>query len=357
MNIPTYQDKTFIVEDNDTRLRRADDLSRFAVYQNGEALPPGKQVGDFKSIPRRTQIRVTDTRSDSARTVFVFAEPLEAATGLPSGWTKAANLEGSFLNEITGWSPADWEAPPMGNNFTVTDHQALIREGAPNFKSTGGTIPFGTFVVMTEASQGTAPPGKFVRISRAAIADGQASAAEDLGWTTAANLTAGCSQAFLAAAWSDQKGPNACWQGGNYLGAKLLVNIVGAGSEMEQITFESLAAYLKLREAAAQNHLDLSLESGFRTYQKQAELYRLYKAGRGNLAAVPGASNHQHGQAFDLNTHGFDGDPMYDWLKKHAPSLGFIRTVNKEHWHWEYLPDLAATLARQGKFATDRVQK
>jgi hypothetical protein len=249
------------------------------------------------------------------------------------------------------------QAPPSGNNFTVTDHNALIREGAPNFKSTSGSIPFAAFVVVTEESAGTNPPGKFLRVSRAAITDGQASAAEELGWTAASNLTAGCSPAFSSAAWSDHKGPNACWQGGNYLGAKLLVNIVGAGSEMEQITFASLVPYLKLRDAAAQNHLELSIESGFRTFQKQAELFKLFQAGRGNLAAEPGKSNHQHGQAFDLNTHGFDADPLYAWLKKNAPRLGFIRTVNKEHWHWEYLPDVAATLAQQGKFATARVQK
>jgi hypothetical protein len=357
INIPTYKDKEFIVEDNDTRLRRADDLSRFETYQNDDALPPGEQVGGFKRLPRRTPIRVTDTRSDAARTVFILAEPIDAASGLPSGWTKAANLEGRFLNEITSWSPADMAVPPMGNNFTVTDQNALLRDGPPDFKSTGGSIPFGTFVVVTEQSAGTDPPGKFLKVSRAEIADGQASAAEELGWTAAANLTAGCSAAFGSPSWSDHKGPNACWQGGNYLGAKLLVNIVGAGSEMEQITFETLAPYLRLRDAATQSHLELAVESGFRTYQKQEELFRLFQAGRGNLAAQPGRSNHQHGQAFDLNTHGFDADPMYAWLKKNAPRLGFIRTVNNEHWHWEYLPGLAATLAQQGKFATDRVQK
>ncbi len=356
MDIPTYKDKEFIVDNADARLRRADDLSSFEVYQNGDALPPGAQVGDFKRLPNRTSIRVTDTRANSARKVFIFAEPTDGAAGLPSGWTAASNLKGGFLNEVTGWSPADMQAPPTGNNFTVTDRNALIRAGAPDFKSTSGSIPFGTFVVATEESAGTNPPGKFLRVSRATIAEGQATAGEELGWTAASNLTPGCSAAFSAATWSDQKGPNACWRGGVYLGAKLLVNIVGADGDIKQITFESLAPYLRLRDAAAQGRLELAIRSGFRTFQKQAELYRLYQAG-GNLAAVPGRSNHQHGQAFDLNTSGFDGTPMYDWLKRNAPGLGFVRTVNGEHWHWEYLPDLAATLARQGRFATDRVQR
>jgi D-alanyl-D-alanine carboxypeptidase len=356
MDIPTYKDKVFIVDSADARLRRADDLSRAEVYQNGDALPPGAQVGDIKRLPRRTSIRVTDTRTDSARKVYVFAEPIDAASGIPSGWTIATNLEGLFLNEITAWSPADMQAPPGRNNFTVIDRNALIREGPPNFRAASGSIPFGTFVVATEESAGTNPPGKFLRVSRATIANGQASAAEELGWTAASNLTAGCSPVFSSDAWSDQKGPNACWQSGTYLGAKLLVNIVGSNSEIKQITFESLASYMRLCDAAAQSRLSLSITSGFRTFQKQAELYRLFQAG-GNRAAVPGRSNHQHGQAFDLNTLGFDGTAMYDWLKRNAPRLGFIRTVSGEHWHWEYLPDLAATLARQGKFATDRVRK
>jgi len=69
----------------------------------------------------------------------------------------------------------------------------------------------------------------------------------------------------------------------------------------------------------------------------------------GNLAARPSYGVHEHGQGFDLNTGGFDGDPVYDWLKKSGPRLGFIRTVNREHWHWEYRPEDAAGLAAEGK--------
>ena len=91
-------------------------------------------------------------------------------------------------------------------------------------------------------------------------------------------------------------------------------------------------------------------------YQRQAQLYAAYQQGHGNLAAKPGNSNHQHGQAFDLNTHGFDGDPIYDWLAKNGPKFGFVRTVNKEHWHWEYRPADAATLAAQGGFKLSNVK-
>jgi LAS superfamily LD-carboxypeptidase LdcB len=68
------------------------------------------------------------------------------------------------------------------------------------------------------------------------------------------------------------------------------------------------------------------------------------------LAAEPGRSNHQNGIAFDLDVGGFDGNPVYDWLKVHGPGFGFIRTVNKEPWHWEFRPAQATDLADLGKF-------
>jgi hypothetical protein len=44
---------------------------------------------------------------------------------------------------------------------------------------------------------------------------------------------------------------------------------------------------------------------------------------------------------------------MYDWLKANGPAHGFVRTVNKEPWHWEYRPDVAAT----GAYKTANVIK
>jgi hypothetical protein len=44
-------------------------------------------------------------------------------------------------------------------------------------------------------------------------------------------------------------------------------------------------------------------------------------------------------------------------MKKNGPRLGFIRTVNKEHWHWEFRPEDAKRLAAEGKFALSNVTK
>jgi hypothetical protein len=353
MKVPTFIDQTYIVESSDARLRRADNLAEAETYQAGDAMPAGSVVGDVKRLPKGTQIKVSDIKTDADRFIYVFATPVGGNGLIPSGWTKAGNLEGKLFNELIGFAPAEWDCSPAGDNFTVTDKQAIIRGGAPNFASLGKTIPVGSYVVVTEKAQAN---GKsFVKICRAETAGGQITKKEELGWTSAVNLTDGCAKFFASAAWLDQKGANACWRKGAYIGTKILVNIVGIEKhklepQLEQITLESVAPYFALRDAAAQAGLQLIIESGFRTYPHQARLYDLYLQKKGATAAKPGRSNHQHGQAFDFNTFGFDGDPLYDWLKKNAPRMGFLRTVNGEHWHWEYLPEEAAQAVKKGTF-------
>ena len=75
--------------------------------------------------------------------------------------------------------------------------------------------------------------------------------------------------------------------------------------------------------------------SSYRTYAQQVYLYNEYRAGRGNLAAVPGSSNHGWGLAVDLATQEMRsmvdriGQP-YGWSKKtsDAPS---------EWWHIKWV--------------------
>ena len=351
MNFKTYEDKIFIVEDNETRLRRANDLSKPEVYKSSDTLPLGKNVGDFKSLPKRTEVRVTDVKADAARTVFAFVVPVDTSKNLPSGWTNASKLLGGMVNEIVSLSPADWMLPPMGNNFTVTDAKALIRIGPPDFTSTGKLIANGTFVIVTKQD------GKFVKVNQGSIVNGQAQMGDEIGWTAASNLTDGWSDVFMTEAWADNKGPNSCWEKGRFIGNRVLANIVGMGSEMEQVTLAGLAAFMKLKDAAAKKNLSLQINSGFRTFERQEQLFAAFQQGHGNLAAKPGNSNHQHGQAFDLNTHGFEGDPLYDWLKQNGPKFGFVRAVNNEHWHWEYRPTEAAALTAIGEFKLPNVKK
>jgi hypothetical protein len=258
------------------------------------------------------------------------------------------------MNETIGTSPAAWILLPQGNNFTVVDKNAIIRAGAPGFSSTGGTIPRGTLLIVTEKSH-TNPPGRFVRVSRGRLEQDQIVVDDEIGWTAAINLAPGWSDEYGADSYADPQGPNAAWRGGVYLGQIALVNIVGTGGQAEQVTLGSLDAYLQLRQAAAENdNIAVGIESGFRSYPKQKYLYDGFRAKKPgfNRAARPGHSDHQHGQAFDLNTEkeGYDNDPVYRALKKNGPPNGFIRTVSGEPWHWEHLPEEAAQLAHAGRF-------
>jgi D-alanyl-D-alanine carboxypeptidase len=349
MNFKSYVGKVFVVESSKAIIRN--EQLKEQRYVAGENLPPGKNVGDVKTIPQRTEVKVTDVKTDSGRHTFVFAAPADG--GEAFGWTAAMNLEGGFKNETAGLAPEKWDLEPFGTNKTCIDQNALIRDGSPGFASRGMKIPIRSFVAITETS------GDFVRVSKLEIVRSEMEIGEEIGWTKASNLQDGCSDLYFSGDWSDKKGPNACWRRGEYLGPKLLVNIVGFGGEMEQITLDSLGAYLKLKDAAEDDNIQLSINSAFRTFQRQAQLRRLFESGQGNRAAPAGHSNHQHGQAFDLNTRHnvFDGsDKIYEWLKANGPKHGFVRTVPDESWHWEFRPVEASELAAAGKFKLPGVE-
>jgi len=72
-----------------------------------------------------------------------------------------------------------------------------------------------------------------------------------------------------------------------------------------------------------------SIISGFRSYAQQAELYRRYLAGTGNLAAPPGRSNHEKGLAIDHGPHSTASDrTVAETFRLHYP-------VGGEPWHVE----------------------
>jgi len=53
--------------------------------------------------------------------------------------------------------------------------------------------------------------------------------------------------------------------------------------------------------------------------------------------AVPGRSIHHRGAAFDFNV-GWGRNKTYEWMVRNAIKFGFVRTLPKEVWHWEYQP-------------------
>ena len=347
--VPSYGGKVFTVIDNNSVIRDPDNLERSLRDSRGK-----KRI-----IPLMTQVRVTEVQTGANRNLYVRAEPTDGS--LPrwmTGWTSATNLSGGMINELIGYQPNEWTLEPMGTNYTVTDSDAVVRQVSPpfNYVRPRTTIPMGTEVVVTARSEGE-PAGKYVHVSHGTVKHGKPSPAEGIGVTAFSNLTPGWSPFFGTEEWTNQKGDNACWRKGKYIGAKVLADIVGTGGQVQRISLDLLPAYLELRDAAQASNIPISINSGFRTYAKQAALRRLYDRGRGNLAAKPGRSNHQHGQALDLSTRGFDGDPVYDWMKINAPKFGFLRTVSGEHWHWEYRPKEAPKLAKRGLFKLASVRK
>ena len=99
--------------------------------------------------------------------------------------------------------------------------------------------------------------------------------------------------------------------------------------------------------------------SGYRSYERQAEVYAESEAGK---AQQPGASEHQTGLAFDVTvetSEGFENTPQYAWLQEHAHEYGFIQRypankasetgISYEPWHYRYVGVKAATqIWRQG---------
>ncbi len=86
--------------------------------------------------------------------------------------------------------------------------------------------------------------------------------------------------------------------------------------------------------AAQKAGIKLTINSGFRTYERQLYFWNCYQkknCNNGNLAAKPGNSNHGRGQALDINT-GPMSSKTYKWMAANAKTYGFRRTVPSEPW-------------------------
>lgn len=236
----------------------------------------------------------------------------------------------------------------INKTFVIDDPQSRIRQdqdllsyimenGKPKL------IPLGTEIKVTEAK--VFKNSVFVR-------------AENWGWTAGNNLKNKFLNETLAIfepTDDNHKGANAAWDKGNFLKQLTLVQIVGADGSIKYISNDIAEFYLKLVNAADKDGVPLPLKSGFRSYPEQEFLYNgfVHHMPGFNLAAKPGLSNHEDGFAYDFAIGGYEGNPRYDWLKKNGPKFGFVRTVNKEPWHWEYRPEDAAT----GVYKTANVAK
>lgn len=251
--------------------------------------------------------------------------------------------------------------------FTVADPDARVRDpnnlmgylaapaGAP---STNGLriIPKDTVVAVDEVRIVERGAGAPLIFAHTTSAEGQ-----ELGWTSSRNFAGKFVNETLGAKAppnNDKKGAHAAWSEGRFKKQLTLVPIVDAKFELCYISLETLAPYLDMVAAAAADGVQVAINSAFRSYREQQDLYDGYvrRLPGYNTAAKPGTSQHQNGLAFDIQVAGGAGDPCYDWLTQHAPQHGFVRTVNKEPWHWEYDPAKAQAAIAKGTFKIDRVE-
>lgn len=132
-----------------------------------------------------------------------------------------------------------------------------------------------------------------------------------------------------------------------------LEQVDGAGSEL--LHCAAAAAFRNMREAAAQEGVELNCASGYRSFEEQEELYFGVKAERAQSAlerarvsAPPGYSEHHTGFAIDICDHrwtleeSFEKSKAFRWLQRNARSFNFDMsfprggTVAYEPWHWRF---------------------
>ncbi|MCI9110806.1 MAG: M15 family metallopeptidase [Bacilli bacterium] len=132
---------------------------------------------------------------------------------------------------------------------------------------------------------------------------------------------------------------------------------------------EAYEAFKKMFNDAKKEDITLIINSGYRTYDYQQEVYDQYKTlydeqYADGIAARPDFSEHQTGLALDIityNTKGkdFDKTDAFKWLQKNAHKYGFILRYPKdkeditgysyESWHYRYLgKDLATKVKNSG---------
>lgn len=138
----------------------------------------------------------------------------------------------------------------------------------------------------------------------------------------------GSSEAELRSAVSCTTERMDTYSGGSRTGT---VDVIRVGGK--RVTKATGHAFLRWQKAAEAAGVNIGLNSGFRTMDEQRYLYGCYQSGNcnnGNLAARPGYSNHQSGEAIDIS------NSTSSWVQNNAARYGFRRTVAGEPWHFEY---------------------
>lgn len=121
---------------------------------------------------------------------------------------------------------------------------------------------------------------------------------------------------------------------------------------------ETNDAYIEMAKAAKKDNIILLVNSSYRTYERQEQIYKEFYYSKGisyadAYAARAGYSEHQTGLAIDIFTSGrsttsdFEESDAFKWLSVNAHKYGFILRYPKgkeyltgysyESWHYRYL--------------------
>lgn len=140
--------------------------------------------------------------------------------------------------------------------------------------------------------------------------------------------------------------------------------------DAKKVRSEVYDAFLKMWEAANSEGIYLIIDSAYRSYDSQVEVYKYYEDLKGTkeadkIAARPGYSEHQTGLSLDIyskectSAKTFSESVSYNWLINNSYKYGFILRYPKdkknitgydyESWHYRYLGvDLATKVYNEG---------
>jgi len=139
------------------------------------------------------------------------------------------------------------------------------------------------------------------------------------------------------------------------------------------LTKDTLDAFIEMFNEAKKENLTLIINSSFRSFEDQEEIYNYYLNIKGEeetnkMAAKPGFSEHQTGLSIDIQTYGsstknFEEFDEFKWLQNNAYKYGFILRYPKgkeyitgyeyESWHYRYVGIEAATYIYENNITFD----
>lgn len=136
---------------------------------------------------------------------------------------------------------------------------------------------------------------------------------------------------------------------------------------------EAYDKFIEMFNKAKEENLTIIINSSYRSYKYQENLYNDYLNKNGQsetdaYAARPGHSEHQTGLTIDVTTYGANGDTFdktdeFKWLQDNAHKYGFILRYpkgkeyitgyNYESWHYRYVGVEAATIIHDSNITFD----